>query len=107
MRKTVNLTDFQDAFKSSRPDNFTYEGLQALFEYFEDYEESTGDEMEFDVIAICCDFAQYTIEELQTEYNHMANDSLLLDCLDEWVELLSEHTQVIRVTNTSLIIQEF
>jgi hypothetical protein len=30
---------------------FSYEGTKALFEYFEQYEQDTGEEMEFDPVA--------------------------------------------------------
>ena len=60
MKTTVTETQFKDAFKNyGREDNFSYDGLTALFEWFEEYEESTGVEVEFDCIAICCDFSEH------------------------------------------------
>jgi hypothetical protein len=38
---------------------FSYEGTKALFEYFEQYEQDTGEQMEFDPVAIRCDFDEY------------------------------------------------
>jgi len=43
MKTTVTLHDFQSAFKSLRPHSFSYEGLEVLFNYFEDYELGTGE----------------------------------------------------------------
>ena len=39
--------------------NFTIEALNALFNYLEQWEEETGEAVEFDVIALCCQFAEY------------------------------------------------
>jgi hypothetical protein len=30
-----------------------------LFDYLEEYEDSTGEELELDVIAICCEFTEF------------------------------------------------
>ena len=71
MIDTVTETMFIDAFKKVRPDNFSYEGLKVLFEYYEDLEDSTGEQIEFDVIAICCDYGEYENEqELLNDYNY-------------------------------------
>ena len=64
MKTTVSVYDFRDAFRSIRPDNFSYEGQGLLFDYFEQFEEDTGQEMELDVIAICCDFSESSIEQI-------------------------------------------
>jgi hypothetical protein len=47
---------FRDEFERMGCKNqFSYKGLNALFEYLEEYEESTGEEIDFDVIALCYD----------------------------------------------------
>ena len=56
MKQTINFSQFRDEFKAIRPTNFDGEGLKLLFAYLEEYEESTGEEVELDVIALCCDY---------------------------------------------------
>ena len=73
MKQTINFYDFQKAFQDLRPNSFTYEGLRALFGYIEETEESTGFEVELDVIALCCDFIEYASEE---EYASEYSDDL-------------------------------
>jgi len=112
MKKTINLYDFREGFKNfNRGDNFTYSGLESLFEYLEELEESIGKELDFDVIAICCDYSQYTIEELNQEYGYLLNGDELpedTDDIDFWSDFLSDHTQVIQVPHEdSLIIGNF
>lgn len=70
MKQTVNQYDFCEAFKKIRPDNFSHTGLEALFEYLSDYEANSGEEIELDVIAICCDYTEY---ENLAEFNANAN----------------------------------
>ena len=59
----VTEYDFIEAFTNLRPDNFSYTSLKALFEYYEECEEGSGVPMELDVIAICCDWGEYTYAE--------------------------------------------
>lgn len=61
MKQTINQSEFIDAFKGwdTYKDNFSYNGLVALYEYLEQYEEETGEEVELDVVALCCDYAEY------------------------------------------------
>ena len=60
MKQTLNAYDFERAFVTAgRKDQFSYDGLKALFEYLEDFEEDFGEEIELDVIALCCDYSEY------------------------------------------------
>jgi hypothetical protein len=68
MKTTVNFSEFRDIFQQIRPDNFSYQGQKILFYYFEEYEESTGEEIELDVIAICCDFSEDSFENIADQY---------------------------------------
>jgi hypothetical protein len=69
MKTTVSFYSFRDQFTAIRPKNFTYEGLTALWEYLEEYEESTGEELELDDIAICCDFSEDSWENIASNYD--------------------------------------
>ena len=69
MKQTINEYQFKDAFQKCRPNNFSYEGLTALYEYLEDYEEDTGQEIELDVIGLSCEYTEYEdLKEFQGEY---------------------------------------
>ena len=58
MKQTVNFSAFCDAFHAyNRYDQFGYDALKVLFDYLEELEEDTGNEMELDVIALCCDYS--------------------------------------------------
>jgi len=94
---TVTSNDFHDAFNAMRPDQFSYEALNAMFDFFEEYSEDTGEPFELDVIAICCDWA---------EYGSMAD--AVLEYWDIFtLEDLRDHTLVIELNNGGVVIQQF
>ena len=97
MKENVNFYRFEDAFrKMDRNNNFSYEGKKALFEYLEQYEEDTGEEIELDVIALCCEYTEYeSIEELKKEYDDI-----------EDMDDLRDHTEVIEF-DEGIIIGQF
>jgi hypothetical protein len=97
MKETVNFSRFEDGFKkSNREDQFTRNGLRALFDYLEQYEEETGEEIELDVVAICCEYSEYeSLKDLQKEYPDIKN-------MDD----LRDQTTVIEF-NGGIIIQPF
>jgi tRNA A37 threonylcarbamoyltransferase TsaD len=68
MKTSVSVYDFRDAFMNARPDDFSYEGLTALFDHLEQYEQECDTEIELDVIAICCEFTEGTIEDHLNDY---------------------------------------
>lgn len=69
MIQTITLSDFRDAFRRmGRTDQFSYEALKIIFDYIEDYERDTGEQVELDPIAICCDWGEDTPEGIA--YDH-------------------------------------
>ena len=59
-----------DAFEKTRPANFTYEGLECLYNYLIDFEQDTNTEIELDVIALCCDYSEWdNLEEYKKSYS--------------------------------------
>ena len=81
----VTESIFINSFLAIRPDNFSYAGLKALYEYFI---EMGSEEMELDVIGICCDFCQYDTEQEALEaYNvesmyELLQETIVLECSD-------------------------
>jgi len=72
MYQTINESECRSAFHSmGRGQQFSYEGLTILFEALEQYEVDTGEDMELDVIAICCDFSEMTEKEVRDTYGDM------------------------------------
>ncbi len=76
MKTTVDFYDFKNAFLSIRPENFSSDGLEILFDGLMEFEEDTGEEMELDVIALCCDFCEMTAEDVLKAYNIDENEDV-------------------------------
>ena len=98
MKIVINENLFIDTFQKFRPNQFTYEGLTALFEYLEEFEDATGEEIELDVIGLCCDYCEYdNLKEFQNEYGEEY----------ETIEDVENETIVIPVNEESFIIAVF
>ena len=90
MKETVSSFRFRDAFKQSDiyKNNFSYEGLMALFEHIEQVEDDIGEEFEFDMVGICCDYTEYeNLNDFNADYR---NDDKIytLDDIREETELI-------------------
>lgn len=70
MKMTLAESDFLAAWAdSSRADQFSRAALRAMFDYLEELERDTGEEMELDIIALCCDWTESdTANEAAREY---------------------------------------
>ena len=80
MYQSINFHRFQDAFQNmNRGNNFSYEGLQALFNYLEQLEEDTGEQLELDVIALCCEYSE--IEEDEEAFKEYVGEDAHLEDL--------------------------
>ena len=110
MKHTINLYAFRNAFyKMGRKDNFSYEGLEILFDYLEELEMATGEEMELDVISLCGDFAESTIDELISDFDIDMSDCDTDDeeSIEETVmEYMAQNTIVCGVTSNGSVVYE-
>ena len=97
----VTRSIFHDQFQRTRPDQFTYSGLNALFDYIEEIDADDRGQYgdagnELDVIAICCEFSQFdSIEEACEAYGK------------DTMEALQDFTIVLPCEDGSVVIQLF
>jgi len=108
MKQSINVYQFREAFRSHERENFSYEALGYLFDWLEQYEADNGEEIEMDVIGLCCDFAEDNIDNIIDNYG------LSVTGLDEvekhaYVsDYLNKETIVIAETgNNSYLYQQF
>lgn len=90
MHQTITGYDFHDAFNKIRPDNFSYDGLNILYDYLDEFEN-----FELDVIGICCDFSEENIKDVLENYN--------LNNIEE----LEQNTIVLYVNDDTIIYQNY
>jgi len=92
MKWTLTQSEFIEQFRKIRPDNFSYDGLKAIYEYYEEFED-----MEFDPIAICCEW---------TEFDELSEQDLESQFGISTLRELCDNTTVI-LEKGLLLVQEF
>ena len=82
MKQTINQSQFIDGFREANRENqFSYNGKVALYDYLTQLEEDIGEDIEFDVIALCCEYNEYeSIEEFLKDYSNS------YDSFEEWLK---------------------
>lgn len=96
MIKQITFSDFIDSFPDQYENTFTYEGKRALFDYLEEYGQSTGQSIELDTVALCCEYTEYSdFEEIKSNYPDLKD-----------MEDLEDHTTVIPFAG-GIIIQDY
>jgi hypothetical protein len=99
MKMTITKDIFINEFKTSeeRKNNFSYEALEAIYNYLTEIEEATGNEVEFDIIAVCCVFTEFETEaELLKCYDYNYN-----------ISKIQELTFCEKLPNGGYVIQNF
>jgi predicted ArsR family transcriptional regulator len=109
MKQTINHSEFTAAFhRCGRGEQFSYEALSLLFNYFEELEEDTGEEIELDVIAICCEYTESDAETIASDYSID-----LSDCEDDdekeraVIEYMEDRTAIIGHTSSGMVYANF
>ena len=99
MKSNVSLSDFRNAFRDHNRENFSYEGLEALYNWIEEMDDNCGTETELDVIALCCEFTEYkNLAEFHQNYS-IENY--------ETIDDVSNETAIIMIDDDRFIIHDF
>jgi len=101
MYTRVTEDNFRNTFLASDyKNNFSYDGLTALYDYFSELEDELGEPIEFDLVAIAGEYSELTIKDLRDNYS--------IDKDIDVIEYLQENTIVIEIENSdSVIIQDY
>lgn len=96
-RAILNDYDLQRYFEDyGRGEQFSPYGFKALFEYLEQYEEETGENLTVDPVGLSCDFTEYesareALEELHGLSTRHMTEARALELLED------EYGHIIRV----------
>ena len=83
--QTVNKSQFIDNLLADDYASWTYEDAGALYDYYEDFSEGTGEDVELDRVALRCEWTRAdSIDEVIEDY----------DCIED-LEDLQQRTDVI------------
>lgn len=114
--------DLKKAFIEANRDYYTLNGLEVLLDYYDEIDEN----MELDIIAICCDCTEYgsnvicTLQDLVNDYGYLypieqyledkglsKNEFNLLEYVQSLVEVIEEKTSVLHISNGNYIVFAF
>ena len=116
MKQEINAYQFEQAFKDMNRDYYSYEGYQALYDYYDEFEDFS-----LDVIAICCDVSEYDEEELINDYGYLLtfeewkeeagytdeDEDAQEEYLKALVSVISDSTYLIELDNGSYLVWSF
>jgi hypothetical protein len=74
--------------------SFTYEAAAALYAYYMDFSNDVGEDIEFDPVGFRCDWSEYSLDELMTDYGHLLDDD---QGPEDLPEVLENHTIIIKL----------
>lgn len=92
---TVNSHEFMDRFNTIRPKQFSYDALSELYNYLTQLEDATNEEIELDVIGLCCEWVEDTLINTLRDYD--------LKSLEE----LQNNTTVLELDNGKILYQSY
>ena len=110
MKQTINCHQFINQFDALRPNNFSRDALIMMFEYFEEYERDSGEEIEFDPIAICCEYLELSTHEFVHQYRlDKEIDGMTDDEIEKFIsDYIEESARFIgRTDSGSFVFQQF
>ena len=108
MKLTIeNASQFRDEFRQcGRADQFSYEALGLLFDYLEDIDP----DHDLDVIALCCEYAEDSIEQI-ADWDGLEFSSIEEGDTDgerdHVLAYLNDHTSVVGVTPSGIVYAQF
>jgi hypothetical protein len=104
MKSNISQQAFIQAFRDyGRETQFTYEALKVIFDWLEELAECCDDEIELDVIAVCCEFAEYeSFKGFQADYPECP------ECYIETLDFIRNNTTFLELPgSTGFVIQQF
>ena len=109
MKKTINFYDFEQAFAAAgRAEQFSREALKAIFEMMLSIEDDCGEELELDVIAICCDWSEDSVEEIAENYGIDITGYVSSEEKSEAVlDYLQDNTTAVQLFNGGIVYVSF
>ena len=122
MTKTLNVYDMKDEFIKMNIDYYSFSGLEALLEYYNEIDENT----KLDCIAICChcteygegaaysladlinDYGyEYTVEEYKQDNNIEGSEYDEIKYIAALVKVLECYTTVLQCSNGNYIVFDY
>jgi hypothetical protein len=98
-----NASEFRNQFVAYNRDNFTCQGYELLFSYFEEIDP----DMVLDVISICCDYNEDTLLDIIDNYSIDVEGMDEDEKMEAVREYLQENTQLVGETASGFVYLAF
>lgn len=103
-----NASQFRDRFhEMGRGNQFSYDGLEILFDHLDQLSDDIGEPMEMDVIAICCDYAEGTAEGISNYYDMDIEGLDYDEVVDAVIAMLEDNGAYVGSTDNSIVYRQF
>lgn len=112
MKQTIDCHDFIREFESydGRAQQLGgREGLRMLFDCLREIERDTDEEIELDVIGLCCDYACSTVEDIASDHGlALINDRDMTEeeRLEAILEYINDHSVAVGVLDDGRILYQ-
>lgn len=105
MYMTVYESDFRTMYEGTQyKNNFSPRALSAMFDYFEEYEESTGEPFIVDPVGIAVEFTEISFDR---ESDYADAPEFDGSNQEEILEYFQDYTTVIPVDEDSFVIADY
>lgn len=92
--KIETANELRNEFIKYDRDNFSYEGYEAIINFFDNFEDT-----ELDVIAIDCEFVEANEEDIRNDYNIEEDEDVM--------EYLEKNTYAVKLSNDKILYVAF
>ena len=108
MKTTLSTSEAADLLLADKNAGWSYAGARALVEHLEAVEDDTGEAIEFDAVALRCEFSEYESAREAAEENGFEpdEDADSEDAEEAALEWMNGRTTVIEFSE-GVIIQQF
>jgi hypothetical protein len=93
--------ELKQEFMDYNRDYYSLEAYEAILDYFDNIDEN----VELDVIGLCCDFNEDTLDEIIGNYNIEIEDEENKE--EEVMDYLQKHTWAVRTTDNKILYTVF
>ena len=100
---TLGKSEFMDLLQHDDYANWSYDAAGALFDYYDELSDSLGEPVEFDRVAIRCDWSEH--DSLADAYSDHESDALGDD--DAMRAYFEDHTTLIELDNGHVLVEAF
>ncbi len=104
--RTLSNHDIANDLLSDDNAIWTRGAAYGIAEYLQQLSDGIGETIEFDRVAIRCDYSEYTFESIQSAYSNCC-DFEGCESTDDVIAALADYTSVVWHDDETIVIQDF